>query len=562
MLSKPLISSFSSLPFFLFSTKEITHSLSARKQILQGVNILADTVSVTLGPKGRNVVIDRAYTEPKITKDGVSVAKSIEFTNKYYNMGANLVKQVANRVANEAGDGTTTATVLARELFKEGCKCVEAGMNPSEIRKGLFTALDKVKEYLKKNSIEIKSKNDLERVATISANNDSKIGKMIADIVYKIGVDGTVNVQNGKTLEHEVEITDGIRFNRGYVSNYFVNNQKMQRCEFDYPLILICGSKLKSVQQVTKVLEEVVKLRRPLLLIAEDFESEVLAMLVINKIKNGLKLCAVKAPAFGDNRKYTLEDFAISTGATVLSDETGKTIDSIKSIRSVLGTAKKVVASREETIIIDAQNRKTEEMQKRIDIIKHLMQTAPNDYEKEKYQTRLNRLNGGIAILKVGGVSETEVDELKDRIDDAICATKAAMSEGIVIGGGAALLHSMKCLNALKGKNNDQQVGINIVKNALKAPLMTMCSNAGVNGELICNELIEEGDRMGYDVKNGKKGDMIKMGIIDPVKVVRNEIESAVKIAGVMITTEAAIVDDGSEENKKKKGKRNMDEDY
>ena len=517
-----------------------------------------NTIQSTLGPRGRNIVIDIFYSEPKITKDGLSVAKSIDFSNKYHNIGANLIKQVANRVGNEAGDGTTTATILAREMFKEGIKCITTGMNPMEIRKGMFMALSHVEKYLKENSIRIQSKEDLEKVATISANNDPVIGKMIANIINKIGIDGTINVQNGKTLNHEVDITDGIKFNRGYISNHFINNQKMQRCEFVNPLILISESKLKNIQQMTKVLEETVKQQRPLLIIAEDIESEVLSMLVINKIKNNLKICAVKAPAFGENRKHTLEDFAIATGAIVLSDEQDKTIDTVPSIASILGAAKKVIISKEETMIIDAKNQKSELMQSRLELIRELMNKAPNDYDKEKYQTRLNRLNGGIAILKVGGASETEVDELKDRIDDAICATKAALSEGIVVGGGTAALYASKSLDELTPKNNEQLTGINIVKTALRAPIKVMCNNAGMSGELICNQLLEENNqRMGIDLNTGKKVDMIKAGVVDPVKVVRSAVVSAVKIAGVMITTEAAVVDDGKDKDKKKKGNKN-----
>ena len=538
-----------SLPIIqTFTSKEIIFHTQARNEMLIGVNRLTDTLAVTLGPKGKHVIIDQVFTEPKITKDGLTISKSIAFSNKYHNMGANLIKQVTTRVSNEVGDGTTTATILAREIFKESCKCLLIGMNPMLIKKGMLTALDIVVKDLNSQAIKLTTKDDLEKVATISANNDVALGKMISNIIHRIGIDGTVNVQNGTTLKHEVEITDGIRFNRGYVSNHFINNEKTQRCEYKDVLVFITENKMKDIKQTTLLLEEALKLQKPLLLIATEYDNEVVSMLAINKIKNKLPICAVKAPAFGDNRKLTLQDYAIATGATVISDDAGRTINEYKEhLRDVLGKARSIIVTKEETIIIEPLNKGNKVLADRIRLIKEQLDQEVNEYEKEKYQTRLNRLNGGIAILKVGGASETEVEKLKEKVDDAICATKAALSKGIVAGGGIALLNASKKLQSIDNNtlNKEHAIGINIVKQALKQPLITLCNNAGLNGNMICEKLYELNDNtMGMNVNTGKIVNMINSGIIDPVKVVIEEIVSAVKIAGLMFTTEAAMIND------------------
>ena len=535
--------------------KQIQYGEEARKSLQNGVDKLANTVKITLGPKGKHVIIDQVFTEPKITKDGLTISKSISFSNKYHNMGANLIKQVTSRVSTEVGDGTTTATILAREIFKESCKCLLIGMNPVAIKKGMLTALDIVVKDLNSQAIKLTTKDDLDKVATISANNDVALGKMISDIIHRIGIDGTVNVQNGTTLKHEVEITDGIRFNRGYVSNHFINNEKTQRCEYKDVLVFITENKMKDIKQTTLLLEEALKLQKPLLLIATEYDNEVISMLAINKIKNKLPICAVKAPAFGDNRKLTLQDYAIATGATVISDDAGRTINEYKEhLSDVFGKARSIIVTKEETIIIEPLNKGKKVLADRIRLIKEQLDQEMNEYEKEKFQTRLNRLNGGIAILKVGGASETEVEELKEKVDDAICATKAALSKGIVAGGGIALLNASKKLQSLDNTvNKEHAIGINIVKQALKQPLITLCNNAGLNGNMICEKLYALNDNtMGMNVNTGKIVNMITSGIIDPVKVVIEEIVSAVKIAGLMFTTEAAMINDPTVRKPKK----------
>jgi chaperonin GroEL len=518
--------------------------------MLQGVNRLADTVQVTLGPKGRNVIIEQEYGEPKITKDGVSVAKQIEFKDKFLNLGASLVKQVANRAASEAGDGTTTATILARAIFKEGCKSVTSGMNPMDLRRGMLLAAEAVEAHLKKRSIRISTKEDLIKVASISANNDTATGRLIAEILSKIGAEGSINVQTGKTLKHEVEYVEGMKFDNGYISPYFINNAKSQRCEFDNSYVLITENKISDVRSLAKILEHCVMKQRPLLIICEELESEALAMLIINRLKANLKVCAVKAPGFAEVRKNFLSDFALATGATVLSEEAGMSLQNVN-VNSVLGEVKKVIVTKEETMLIEGCGDK-KKVKERIALIKELMSQTQSDYDKDRLNERLGKLTGGVAVLKVGGASETEVNEMKDRIDDAICATRAASSEGIVPGGGVALLYASKVLENVKGANMDQQQGIRIVKEALKAPCKAICDNAGMSGELVVNELLKQGnDRQGVDAQHGVKCDMIEKGIIDPTKVVRTAIVGAVKIASLMLTTEAMIVDEPKVEDKK-----------
>ena len=551
MLSKPILSkNFFSLPLAFFSGKQIVHGEKARRYMLEGVNRLADAVKVTLGPKGRNVIIDQEYGEPKITKDGVSVAKQIEFSNKLINLGASLVKQVASRAASEAGDGTTTATILARELFKEGCKSVTSGMNPMDIRRGMLLAVEKIEEYLKKRSISIKTKEDLVKVATISANNDPEIGKLIADILSKIGPEGSINVQTGKTLKHEVEYVEGIKFDSGYISPYFITNAKNQKCEFENCFVLMTENKINDMQSLAKILEYCVMKQKPLLIICEELESEVLAMLIINRIKANLKVCAVKTPGFAEVRKNFLSDFALATGATVLSEEAGMTLQNVQPDK-ILGMVKKAIVTKEDTILIEGAGDKSK-VKERIALIKEQMQKTQSDYDKDRLTERLGKLTGGVAILKVGGASETEVNELKDRIDDAICATKAASAEGIVPGGGSALLYASRILDEVKLPNLDMQYGVKIVKDALKITCKAICDNAGLSGELISNQLLsQQNENIGIDAQTGKKGDMIEKGIIDPTKVVRTAVVGAVKIASMMLTTEAMIVDEVKKEDKK-----------
>ena len=530
-----------SFPLFYFS-KSIIHSQKARELLLEGVNKLADTVQITLGPKGRNVILDNEFHSPKITKDGVTVAKQISFSNKFHNLGANLVKQAATRTANEAGDGTTTSTILTREIFKEGCKGISSGMNPQDLRKGMLIALEHVSNYLKKISVKVKTKEDLIKVATISANNDHNIGKLIADIMEKIGPEGSINVQSGKTLKHEVEYSNGIKFSNGYISPYFVTNLKNQKCEFDNSYILLCDNKISDIQSFAKILEFCIKKQNPLVIISEDIESEILAMLIINRIKGNLKICAVKAPSYGENRKNLLSDLSISTGAQIISDETGVNLNS--SPESLLGKVKRAIISRDETILIEGKGN-PEKLKERISNLKSQMEKTEGEYDRDKLKERIDKLTGSIAILKIGGISETEVNELKDRIDDAICATKAAYQEGIVPGGGAALLYASKVLDKVKLDNIDQQNGVNIIKNALKIPCKTICDNAGLSGELISNELLNgNNEKMGIDAITGVKGNMFDKGIIDPTKVVRCSVESAVKVASMMITTESVVVDE------------------
>jgi chaperonin GroEL len=532
-----------------FSGKEIIHGEAARKLMLIGVNKLADAVQVTLGPKGRNVILDQSFGDPKITKDGVTVAKHIEFSNKFINLGASLVKQVANRANNEAGDGTTTATILAREIFKQGCKSVTSGMNPMDIRRGMMIAVEKIEEYLKNKSKKITTQEDLARVATISANNDKQIGDLIATIMYKVGPEGTINVQTGKTLEHEVEYVEGLKFDRGYISPYFVTDQKSQKCEYDNPLILILENKVNDIQSLANFLEHSVKLQKPILIICEDVESEALAMLIINRLKANLKVCAVKAPGFGDNRKNMLYDIAISTGATVISEEIGLTLNN-SNPQDVLGTSKKVIITKDDTIIIEGQGDKSA-LEERIIQIKENASKTTSDYDKEKFEERLAKLTGGVAVLKVGGASETEVNELKDRINDALCATKAAVAEGIVSGGGTALLYASRVLKNTKLENFDQQNGINIVAEAIKQPCIAICNNAGLSGVLIANQLLEQdNENFGINAQTGEKCDMISAGILDPTKVVRTAIVGAIRVSSLMLTTEAMICDAPKKEEK------------
>lgn len=478
--------------YFFAAGKEIKFGTEARALMLEGCEMLADAVQVTLGPRGRNVVLDRSFGTPKITKDGVTVAKDIEFSNRYHNIGASLVKQVASKANDEAGDGTTTATILARAIFKEGCKSVAAGMNPMDLRKGILMAVDEVVAGLKELSVPIKDKTDYENVATISANGDKRIGGLISGIFDKLGPNGTITVADGKTLETEVEYVEGLKWDRGYISHYFVTDPKTSKVEFENALVLLADKKISSVQSILHYLEHAMQSGRPLVIVAEDVESEALATLVVNKIRGGLKVAAVKSPGFGDNRRNTMQDIAVATGGQFISEEIGLQLDTAEV--SVLGNAKKIIITKDDTIIMGGAGSK-EEVNERVDAIKEQIDVTTSEYDKEKLQERLGRLTGGVAVIKVGGASEVEVQELKDRIQDALCATRAASDEGIVPGGGSALLYASKRLDNLKGETFDQDVGIKIIKHACKIPTKTICQNAGFEGSIVVDKLLEEGNR-------------------------------------------------------------------
>jgi chaperonin GroEL len=524
-----------------FAAKDIVFAATCREKMLEGCEKLADAVQVTLGPKGRNVIIDQTYGAPKITKDGVTVAKNIEFADRYMNLGASLVKNVANKTNDEAGDGTTTATVLARAIYKEGCKSVSAGLNPMDLRRGINLAIERIVADLKKRSTPIKGKEAIADVATISANGDSEIGNLIAELMEKVGESGTITVQDGKTLHHETEFVEGLRFDRGYISPYFVTNGKTQKVEFDNAYILLCDKKLTSIQSVLPLLEFTAKQNRPLVMIVDDVESEVLATLIVNKLRGGLKICAVKPPGFGDNRKATMNDIAVLTGGTVLSEEVGLTYD--KAEPSMLGEAKQIIISKDDTVIMDGAGSK-ENIEERVQQIRDQMQFTTSDYDKEKLQERLAKIVGGVGIIKVGGASEVEVSEVKDRITDAINATKAAVDEGIVVGGGCALLYAAKALEGLKGANFDQDVGIDIVRKAIRLPAKTIAENAGEEGAVVIGKILAyNNEEMGFNAATGKYVNMLEEGIIDPTKVVRTALVDAASVASLMTTTEAMIVE-------------------
>lgn len=525
-----------------FGAKNVKYGRDARALMLEGCNKLADAVQVTLGPRGRNVVIEKAFGAPKITKDGVTVAKEIELQDKYQNIGAQLVKQVASRTNEIAGDGTTTATVLARAIFAEGVKSVAAGVNPMGIRRGIQKAVEFIVQDLHKRSVKVEDSNSIKNVATISANGDTDIGNLLAEAMKRVGKDGTLTVQDGKTLHNELEVVEGMKFDRGFISPYFVTDSKTQKVEMENPLILITEKKISTVQSILPHLEFAVKGGRPILLIAEDVESEALATLVVNKLRGGLKICAVKAPGFGDNRKNTLIDISILCGGQLISDELGITLENADT--SVLGTAKKVVITKDDTLILDGSGDKVS-LKERVDQIKEQIKVTKSDYDKEKLEERLAKLVGGVAVIKVGGGSEVEVGEVKDRIVDALNATKAAVAEGIVVGGGAALLYASKGLRQMKRNcDPDEQIGIKMVENACKQPILTIVDNAGRDGSSVVERLLESSDeRIGYDALHHEFVDMFNKGIVDPTKVVRTALEDAASVASLMTTTEAMIVD-------------------
>ncbi|MBQ9034745.1 MAG: chaperonin GroEL [Alphaproteobacteria bacterium] len=523
------------------AAKDIKFGTDARAKMLKGVETLAKTVKVTLGPKGRNVMLDKSYGAPKLTKDGVSVAKEVELKDKFENMGAQLIKEVAQKTADKAGDGTTTATVLAEAIIKEGCKAVAAGMNPQDVKRGIDLAVEAVVKDVKSRSKAVNSSAEIAQVGTISANGDTTIGEYLAKAMEKVGNDGVITVEDAKGLETELDVVEGMQFDRGYLSPYFVTNPEKMNCEFDSPYILLYDKKISNLQPMISILEAVVQSGRPLVIVAEDIEGEALATLVVNRIRGGLKVCAVKAPGFGDRRKAMLQDIAILTGGQVISDELGMKIENVT--LDMLGVAKRVEITKDDTTIIDGAGDKEAIAGRAAQIRQEISQTT-SDYDREKLQERLGKLSGGVAVIKVGGASEVEVKEKKDRIDDALHATRAAVREGIVAGGGAALLYATHALENVKTENQDQNVGIDIIRKALQAPLRQIAENAGVDGAVIAGKLLESKDtNYGYNAQKGEFTDMIKDGIVDPTEVVRTALQDAASVGGLLITTEAMVTE-------------------
>ncbi|MCC1480412.1 chaperonin GroEL [Roseibaca sp. Y0-43] len=523
------------------AAKDVKFNTNARDRMLRGVNILADAVKVTLGPKGRNVVIDKSFGAPRITKDGVSVAKEIELEDKFENMGAQMVKEVASRTNDEAGDGTTTATVLAQAIVREGLKSVAAGMNPMDLKRGIDLATKKVVDSIMAAARPVNDSDEVAQVGTISANGEAEIGRQIADAMQKVGNEGVITVEENKGLETETDVVEGMQFDRGYLSPYFVTNADKMVAELDDALILIHEKKLSSLQPMVPLLEQVIQSQKPLLIIAEDVEGEALATLVVNKLRGGLKIAAVKAPGFGDRRKAMLQDIAILTGGQVISEDLGMKLESVT--MDMLGTAKRVSITKDETTIVDGAGEKAE-IEARVTQIRAQIEETSSDYDREKLQERLAKLAGGVAVIRVGGMSEVEVKERKDRVDDALNATRAAVQEGIVVGGGVALVQGAKALEGLEGDNADQNVGISIIRRAIEAPLRQIAENAGVDGSVVAGKIRESEDKtFGFNAQTGEYGDMFKFGVIDPAKVVRTALQDAASVAGLLITTEAMIAD-------------------
>jgi chaperonin GroEL len=523
------------------AAKDVRFSTDARERLLRGVDILANAVKVTLGPKGRNVVLDKSYGAPRITKDGVTVAKEIELSDKFENMGAQMVKEVASRTSTLAGDGTTTATVLAQAIVKEGVKAVAAGLNPMDLKRGVDLAVEAVIEDIKKRSKKISTSAEIAQVGTISANNDREIGDMIAQAMQKVGNEGVITVEEAKGMETELDVVDGMQFDRGYLSPYFITNAEKMVAELDDPYILLHEKKLPGLQAILPLLESVVQSGKPLLIIAEDVEGEALATLVVNKLRGGLKVAAVKAPGFGDRRKAMLEDIAVLTGGQMISDDLGIKFENVT--LDMLGKAKKVRIDKDNTTIIDGAGKK-KDIQGRVAQIRAQIEETTSDYDREKLQERLAKLAGGVAIIRVGGATEVEVKERKDRVDDAMHATRAAVEEGVVPGGGVALLYGARVLAKLHSANNDQKVGIDIVRRALSYPARLIAENAGEDGSVVIGKLLEMGDvNHGFDAQKGSYVDMVKAGIIDPTKVVRLALQGAASVAALLITTEVMVAD-------------------
>jgi chaperonin GroEL len=523
------------------AAKDVKFGVDARDRMLRGVDILANAVRVTLGPKGRNVVLDKSYGAPRITKDGVTVAKEIELDDKFENMGAQMVREVASKSSDFAGDGTTTATVLAQAIVKEGSKAVAAGMNPMDLKRGIDLAVEAVVEHLKKNSKKVTSNEEIAQVGTISANGDVEIGKFLADAMKKVGNEGVITVEEAKSLETELEVVEGMQFDRGYISPYFITNADKMRVEMEDPYLLIYDKKLSGLQELLSLLEAVVKASKPLVIIAEDVEGEALATLVVNKLRGGLKVAAVKAPGFGDRRKAMLEDIAILTGAQAISEDLGIKLDKVTV--NMLGRAKKVMIEKENTTIISGAGKKTD-IEARITQIKAQIEETTSDYDREKLQERLAKLAGGVAVIRVGGATEIEVKERKDRVDDAMHATRAAVEEGILPGGGVALLRASEVLKKLRTQNDDQKTGVEIVRKALSWPARQIAINAGEDGSIIVGKILENDQySYGFDAQKGEYLNLVSKGIIDPTKVVRAALQNAASIAGLLITTEAMVAE-------------------
>ncbi len=528
------------------AAKDVKFDTDARNRMLSGVNILADAVKVTLGPKGRNVVIDKSFGAPRITKDGVTVAKEIELEDKFENMGAQMVKEVASRTNDEAGDGTTTATVLAQAIVREGMKSVAAGMNPMDLKRGIDLATSTIVSEIKGASREVKDSDEVAQVGTISANGEAEIGKQIADAMQKVGNEGVITVEENKGLETETDVVEGMQFDRGYLSPYFVTNADKMTAELEDCLILLHEKKLSSLQPMVPLLESVIQSQKPLMIIAEDVEGEALATLVVNKLRGGLKISAVKAPGFGDRRKAMLQDIAILTGGQVISEDLGMKLESVT--MDMLGTAKKVQITKDETTIVDGAGEKAE-IEARVNQIRAQIEETTSDYDREKLQERVAKLAGGVAVIRVGGMTEVEVKERKDRVDDALNATRAAVQEGVVVGGGVALVQAGKALEGLTGVNSDQDAGISIVRRAIEAPLRQIAENAGVDGAVVAGKVRESDDvTFGFNAQTEEYGDLFSFGVVDPAKVVRTALEDAASIAGLLITTEAMVADKPAKE--------------
>jgi chaperonin GroEL len=523
------------------SAKEVRFSTDARDKMLRGIDTLANAVKVTLGPKGRNVVLDKSYGAPRITKDGVTVAKEIEFEDKFENMGAQMVREVASKTNDQAGDGTTTATVLAHAIVREGVKAVAAGMNPMDLKRGIDLAVAAITEDLKTNSKKVTANEEIAQVATISANGDVEIGRFLADAMKKVGNEGVITVEEAKSLETELEVVEGMQFDRGYISPYFVTDAEKMRVELEDPYLLIHEKKLSGLQQLLPLLESVVQSAKPLLIIAEDIEGEALATLVVNKLRGGLKVAAVKAPGFGDRRKAMLQDIATLTGGNLISEDLGIKLENVT--LAMLGRAKKVVIEKENTTIVDGAGRKAD-IEARIKQIKTEIEETTSDYDREKLQERLAKLTGGVAVIRVGGATEVEVKERKDRVDDALHATRAAVEEGILPGGGVALLRAVKALDRVKVDNEDQKHGVDIVKKAITWPARQIALNAGEDGSIVVGKILENGTyAFGFDAQSGEYADVVAKGIIDPTKVVRSALQDAASVAGLLITTEAMVAE-------------------
>jgi len=527
------------------AAKEVKFEGDARAKMQKGVDILADAVKVTLGPKGRNVIIDKSFGAPRITKDGVTVAKEIELEDKFENMGAQMVREVASKTNDEAGDGTTTATVLAQAIVREGCKSVAAGMNPMDLKRGVDAAVTAVIAELRKKAKKVSSDEEIRQIGTISANGDTDVGSMISDAMQKVGKEGVITVEEAKSLTTELEVVEGMQFDRGYISPYFVTNAEKMFAELEDPYILLHEKKVSGLQSMLPLLEAVVQSSRPLLILAEDVEGEALATLVVNKLRGGLKIAAVKAPGFGDRRKAMLEDLAILTGGQVVSEDLGIKLENVT--LDMLGTAKKITITKEETTIVNGAGKKAD-IQGRCNQIRAQIDETSSDYDREKLQERLAKLAGGVAVIRVGGATEIEVKEKRDRVEDAMNATRAAVEEGIVPGGGVALLRASKVLAGLTPENDDQRVGMDIIRKALQAPVRQIAENAGVEGSIVVGKLLEKKDQnFGYNAATDKYEDLVKSGVIDPVKVVRTALQDAASVAGLLITTEAMVAEKPSE---------------